>query len=86
MQGAWHISHLGHAVVHFSNPFTELSYIRQYVRVLLVLAKADPLYASITRLLGNDRVGDFYVDWRGRIIESNDQALSLLPRGERLLD
>ena len=63
-----------------------LPHIRQFVRVRHALFKAGALGASATRLLGSTRVGVVYVDWRGRILETNDRALAVLRRAEGLLD
>ena len=63
-----------------------LPHIRQYVQVRWALASAEALGASLTDLLDNARVGVAYVDWRGRILETNDRALDILRRGEGLLD
>ena len=63
-----------------------LPHIRQFVRVRHALFKAEALGASAIRFLGNTRVGVVYVDWQGRILETNDRALDMLRRAEGLLD
>ena len=63
-----------------------LPHVRQFERVRHALFKARALGASAARFLGNSRVGILYVDWRGRILETNDRALNVLRRGEGLLD
>ena len=63
-----------------------LPHIRQFVRVRHALFKAGALGASAAQFLGNTQVGVVYVDWRGRILETNDRALNLLRRAEGLLD
>ena len=63
-----------------------LPHMRQYVRVRHALFKVEALGVSLTQLLGNARVGVVYVDWRGRILETNNRALDILRRGEGLLD
>lgn len=63
-----------------------LPHIRQYVRVRHALAKVGALGASVFQLLDNRRIGAAYVDWQGRIIESNDRALELLRQREGLFD
>ena len=64
-----------------------LPHIRQFVRVRHALFKAGALGASAPQFLGSTRVGGVvYVDWRGRILETNDRALNLLRRAEGLFD
>ena len=63
-----------------------LPHIRQFVRVRHALFKAGALGAAAAQFMGNTRVGVVYVDWRGRILETNDRALNLLRRAEGLLD
>ena len=63
-----------------------LPHIRQFVRVRYAMLEAGALGASATWLLGNSRVGILYVDWRGRILETNDRALNVLRRAEGLFD
>ena len=63
-----------------------LPHIRQFVRVRYAMLEAGALGASATWLLGNGRVGILYVDWRGRILETNDRALNVLRRAEGLFD
>ena len=61
-------------------------HIRYLVRVRHALFAAEALGASLSQLLSNTRIGTVYLDWRGRIVETNDRALDLLRRGEGLLD
>ena len=63
-----------------------LPHIRQFVRVRHALFKAKALGASAAQRLGTGRVGVVYVDWRGRILETNNRALAILRRAEGLLD
>ena len=63
-----------------------LPHIRQFVRVRTVLAGAEALNASLTALLDNSRVGVLHLDRRGRIMETNDRARTLLRRGDGLVD
>ena len=63
-----------------------LPHVRQFVRVRHALADADALGASLTALLDNTRSGVIQLDRRGRIVEANDRARSLLQRGDGLSD
>ena len=63
-----------------------LPHLRQFVRVRHALFKAGALGASAAQFLGSTQVGVVYVDWRGRILETNDRALNLLRRAEGLHD
>ena len=63
-----------------------LPHIRQFVRVRHALFKAGVLSASAAQFLGSTWAGVVYVDWKGRILETNDRALNLLRRAEGLLD
>ncbi|MCY4514647.1 MAG: helix-turn-helix transcriptional regulator, partial [Candidatus Tectomicrobia bacterium] len=63
-----------------------LPHIRQFVRVRHALFKAGVLGASAAQFLGSTWTGVVYVDWKGRILETNDRALNLLRRAEGLLD
>ena len=63
-----------------------LPHIRQYVRVRSVMAGAQSLGASLQSLLGITRVGVIYLDRRGRIVEINDRARSILSQGDGLFD
>ena len=61
-------------------------HIRQLVRVRDALFKARALGASAAQFLAVNRVGVAYVDWQGRILETNGRALNILRRGEGLID
>ena len=63
-----------------------LPHIRQFVRVRDALFKARALGASAAQFLAINRVGVAYVDWQGRILETNGRALNILRRGEGLFD
>ncbi len=63
-----------------------LPHIRQFVRVRTVLVGAEALSESLTGLLDNSRVGILHLDSRGRIMEANDRARTLLRRGDGLVD
>ena len=63
-----------------------LPHIRQYVSVRHVLSGAEALGASLAELLENTRQGIIQLDWRGRIVATNDRALNLLRTGDGLLD
>ncbi|MXX11789.1 MAG: helix-turn-helix transcriptional regulator [Nitrospira sp. SB0667_bin_9] len=55
-----------------------LPHLRQFVRVRQALANAQALGASLVDLLDNSMVGVIYLDYRGRIVETNDQAYAHL--------
>ena len=63
-----------------------LPHIRQFVQVRQALAGVGALGASLTSLLDNTSVGVFQLDRRGRIVEANNRARSLLRHGDGLLD
>ena len=63
-----------------------LPHIRQYVSVRHVLSGAEALGASLAELLEINRQGIIQLDWRGRIVATNDRALALLRTDEGLLD
>ena len=63
-----------------------LPHLRQFFQVRHALLRAGALGSSNTQLLGNTRVGAVYVDWRGRILESNDRALDILRQSAGLLE
>ena len=63
-----------------------LPHIRQFVRVRQALVRAEALNATVTALLDNRRVGVLHLDRRGRIIEANDRARSILRHGDGLAD
>ena len=61
-------------------------HVRQYVRVRQALAAADAMGAGLVGLLDNDRIGVVQLDRGGRVVEANAPALSILRRGDGLLD
>ena len=63
-----------------------LPHIRQYVTVRQALAGANALGASLAGLLENTGPGVIQLDWRGRIVETNDRARDLLQAGDGLYD
>ena len=63
-----------------------LPHIRQFVRVRQALVRAEARNTTVTALLDNPRVGVLHLDRRGRIIEANDRARSILRHGDGLAD
>ena len=63
-----------------------LPHIRQFVRVRQALVGAEARATTVTALLDNPRIGVLHLDRRGRILEGNDRARSILRRGDGLLD
>ena len=63
-----------------------LPHIRQTVRVRQALHNADAYSASLTQLLGNSMIGVIHLGRRGRLLEMNDRARTLLRRGDALFD
>ena len=63
-----------------------LPHIRQLVRVRQALHNADAYGASLTQLLGNSMIGVIHLGHRGRLLEMNDRARTLLRRGDALSD
>ena len=61
-----------------------LPHIRQFVRVRQALVRAEARNTTVTALLDNPRVGVLHLDRRGRIIEANDRARSILRHGDGL--
>ena len=61
-------------------------HVRQFVRVRQALAAADALGADLAGLLDNRRIGVVELDRAGRVLEANAPALSLLRRGDGLVD
>ena len=59
--------------------------IRQLVRVRQALHNADAYGASLTQLLGNSLIGVIHLGRRGRLLEMNDRARTLL-RDDALYD
>ena len=63
-----------------------IPHIRQFVRVRQALVRARAGDTTVTTLLDNPRIGVLHLDRRGRIIEVNDRARSLLRQGDGLSD
>ena len=60
---------------------TLLPHIRQFIRVRQTLVRAEARDTSVTALLDNPRIGVLHLDRRGRILEINDRARSILRQG-----
>ncbi len=63
-----------------------LPHLRQFVRVRQALANAQALGSSLAGLLDNTMVGVIYLDYRGRIVETNAVAHARLRDGDGLSD
>ncbi len=63
-----------------------LPHIRQFVRVRQALVRAEARNTTVTALLDNPRLGVLHLDRRGRIIEANGRARSILRHGDGLAD
>ena len=63
-----------------------LPHVRQFVRVRQALVQAEARNTTVTALLDNPRIGVVHLDRRGRIIEANDRARSILRHGDGLAD
>ena len=63
-----------------------LPHLRQFVRMCSVVSGADALHCSLGELLDNRRMGVIQLDPRGRVVETNDRARSLLRKGDGLFD
>ena len=63
-----------------------LPHIQQFVRVRQALVRAEARSSTVTALLDNRRIGVLELDRRGRILEANDRARSILRHGDGLLD
>ena len=63
-----------------------LPHIQQFVRVRQALLRASARSSTVTALLDNPRIGVLELDRRGRIMEGNPRARSILRHGDRLLD
>ena len=63
-----------------------LPHIQQFVRVRQALVRAGARSTTVTALLDNPRIGVLELDRRGRIMEGNDRARSILRHGDGLLD
>ena len=59
-----------------------LPHIRQFVRVRQALVRAEARNTTVTALLDNPRVGVLHLDRRGRIIDANGRARSILRHGD----
>ena len=58
-----------------------LPHIRQFVRVRQALVAAEARATTVTALLDNPRIGVVQLARRGRIMEGNDRAHTILRRG-----
>ena len=63
-----------------------LPHIRQFIRVRQALVRAEARDTTVTALLDNPRIGVLHLDRRGRIMEVNDRARSILRQGDGLSD
>ena len=63
-----------------------LPHVRQFVRVRQALVRAEARNTTVTALLDNRRVGVLHLDRRGRIMEANGRARSILRHGDGLAD
>ena len=63
-----------------------LPHIRQFVCVRQALVRAEARTSTVTALLDNPRIGVIHLDRRGRIMEVNDRARSILRHGDGLAD
>ena len=63
-----------------------LPHIQHFVRVRQALARAEARHTTVTTLLDNPRIGVLHLDRRGRIMEVNDCARSILRQGDGLFD
>ena len=61
-------------------------HIRQFIRVRQALVRAEAHGTTVTALLDNSRIGVLHLDRRGKIIEVNDRARSILRHGDGLSD
>ena len=61
-----------------------LPHIRQFIRVRQTLVRSEARETSATALLDNPRIGVLHLDRRGRIMEVNDRARSILGQGDGL--
>ena len=65
---------------------TLLPHIGQFIRVRQTLVRAEVRHTSAAALLDNPRIGVLHLDRRGRIMEVNDRAGSILRQGDGLSD
>ena len=63
-----------------------LPHIRHFVEVRQALANAEALGKPLLQLLDNTRLGVILLHRRGRILEANEPARSILRRGDGLFD
>ena len=63
-----------------------MPHIRQFIRVRQTLVRAETRNTTVTALLDNPRIGVLHLDRRGRIMEINDRARSILRQGDGLSD
>ena len=63
-----------------------LPHIRQFIRVRQALVRAEAHRTTVTALLDNPRIGVLHLDRRGKIMEANDHARSILRHGKGLSD
>ena len=63
-----------------------MPHIRQFIRVRQTLVRAETRNTTVTALLDNPRIGVVHLDRRGRIMEINDRARSILRQGDGLSD
>ena len=62
-----------------------MPHIRQFIRVRQTLVRAETRNATVSALLDNPRIGVLHLDRRGRIMEINDRARSILRQGDGLV-
>ena len=63
-----------------------LPHLRQFIRVRQAMVSAGVPDVVTSALLNNMRVGVIYLDQRGRIVEVNDRARTMLRQGDTLAD
>ena len=63
-----------------------MPHIRQFIRVRQTLVRAETRNTTVSALLDNPRIGVLHLDRRGRIMEINDRASSILRQGDGLSD
>ena len=63
-----------------------LPHIRQFIWVRQALVRSEAGNTTVTALLENPRIGVLHLDRRGKIIEVNDHACSILRHGDGLSD
>ena len=60
---------------------TLLPHIGQFIRVRQTLVRAEARETSAAALLDNPRIGVLHLDRRGRVLEANDRARTILRQG-----